>query len=678
MLEFFKELFDTSDFPARWHCGNWSQGLGWLHIVSDLMVFGAYFAIPVSLATYVRLKKQEVVFPKLYWLFAIFILSCGFTHLIEASIFWEPWYRFSGLMKAVTGAASWATVLMLWKAMPQAMALPGAAKLNVQLSREIEERKRSEAAMRESADQLSLAMAHAELGDWSWSARTNDCTLSARTAAILGVLPESRPTLALLRTQVHAEDRVLLPHETQSLPADAQNVSIDRELRFKRPNDGREVWIHVLGRVDLENGKPARARGIVQDVSGRKSSDADRERLLNSESKARSEAERANRMKDEFLATLSHELRTPLNAILNWAHILRTEPFSPDQNAMGLEIIERNSKTQVQLIEDLLDVGRIVSGKVRLDVQPVDLASVVNAAVDTVKPSALKKQIQLTSVLDPLAGPVRGDPARLQQVVWNLLANAVKFTPEGGRVNVSLERVNSHVEITVTDNGSGIDPEFLPFVFDRFLQADSSTTRRQGGLGLGLSIVKNLTELHGGTVSAKSPGVNQGATFRVQLPMPPLHQGGEGKGNRVHPGASTNGNDSDAVDLSGLRVFALDDETDALAALKHLFEMRGAEVMTACSGEQAIAALQAGRFDVVISDIGMPNMDGFEFIRRVRALQGPIRHVPAIALTAYARSDDRRRAMTAGFDTYLSKPVDAAELFAVVARQAARGKEAIS
>lgn len=676
MLEFFKELFDTSDFPARWHCGNWTQGLGWLHIISDLMVFGAYFAIPLSLATYVRLKKQEVAFPKLYWLFAIFILSCGFTHLIEASIFWEPWYRFSGLMKAVTGVASWATVLMLWKAMPQAMALPGAAKLNIQLSREIEERKKSETALRESADQLSLAMSHADLGNWSWSALTNECTLSSRTAAILGVLPESRPTLALLRTQVHEDDRVLLPHETQSLSADAENLSIDRELRFRRPSDSREVWVHVLGRVELEDGKPVRARGIVQDVSGRKNSDAERERLLNSESRARSEAERANRMKDEFLATLSHELRTPLNAILNWAHILRTEPFAPDQNEMGLEIIERNSKTQVQLIEDLLDVSRIVSGKVRLDVQPVDLAAVVSAAVDTVKPSALKKQIQLTSVLDPLAGPVRGDPARLQQVVWNLLANAVKFTPEGGRVNVSLERVNSHVEITVTDNGCGIAPDFLPFVFDRFLQADSSMTRRQGGLGLGLSIVKNLTELHGGSVSAKSAGLDQGATFRVQLPMPPLHHTADGKGSRLHPSASTNEHEPDTVNLAGVRIFAVDDEADALAALKHLFEMRGAVVNTASGGEQAIAALQADRFDVVISDIGMPGMDGFELIRRVRGLQGPMRHVPAIALTAYARSEDRRRAMTAGFDTYLSKPVEAAELFAVVARQAARGKEA--
>lgn len=668
--EFFQKLFDTAGFPARWHCGDWSEGHGWLHIISDLSVFVAYFAIPISLTYYVRSKKQEIVFPKLYWLFALFILSCGFTHLIEATLFWWPWYRFSGLMKAVTGMVSWVTVIMLIKVMPQAMSLPGAARLNTQLSREIDERKRSESALRESAARLTLAMKHADLGDWSWTAATDECVLSTRASEILGLPASGRPTWSSLRTMIHPAD---LERILRSKSLDDPESAMDIEFRFKRPSDGREIWAQVRGRLDEGPGNSTRALGIVQDVTARKDFDHERESLLARESSARSEAERANRMKDEFLATLSHELRTPLNAILNWCQLLRYEKGDGAQVETGLNIIERNSRTQVQLIEDLLDMSRIVSGKVRLDVQSVDLATVVRATIETVQPSAADKRIQLSSVLDPMAGPVRGDPARLQQIIWNLLSNALKFTPEGGHVHVAVERMNSQVEISVRDSGIGISPEFLPFVFDRFVQADASSSRRHGGLGLGLSIVKNLTALHGGTVSAESQGSGQGATFRVRLPLPALAQASDPTAvSRIHPSPPADACDVAAPDLSGLRILAVDDDSDALHAVKRLLEGRGASVSAVRTGPEALALLQQEPFHVLLSDIGMPAMDGFELIRLVRLLNGPPGQIPAVALTAFARTEDRQRAMVAGFDNYLSKPVELAELLVVVARLATR------
>ncbi len=385
-------------------------------------------------------------------------------------------------------------------------------------------------------------------------------------------------------------------------------------------------------------------------------------RLYRAAEEARADAEAANRMKDEFLATLSHELRTPLNAIVGWSRILRRGRPDGGMLLEGLETIERNSKMQVQLIEDLLDLSRIISGKLRLDVQNVNLVEVIDSAVATVRPAAEAKEIRLHSVLDPLAGPVTGDPARLQQVVWNLLSNAVKFTPRGGQVQIVLERVNSHVEVSVSDTGMGIPPEFLPHVFERFRQADGSTTRRHGGLGLGLSIVRQLVEMHGGSVRAKSPGEGRGATFSVSLPVSAAH------GHDARPRQTPQPDlVPAAASLAGVNVMVVDDENDARDLIHRILSQSRAVVTTAASVAEALTLMERHAFDVLLSDIGMPEQDGYELIRRVRERGLNGRTLPAVALTAFARPEDRRRALLAGFQVHVPKPVDPDELVAVVA-----------
>ncbi len=409
---------------------------------------------------------------------------------------------------------------------------------------------------------------------------------------------------------------------------------------------------------------------LYEDV---KQAAVERERLLDAERAARAEAERVSLMKDEFLATLSHELRTPLHAILGWSHLLRPRAGQDPELTEGLGVIERNARVQTQLIEDLLDMSRIISGKIRLDVQQVDLRDVVHAAIDSVRHAAEAREIRLHAVLDPLAGPVRGDPGRLQQCFWNILSNAIKFTPKGGKVQVSLERVNSHVEVRVTDNGHGIEPQLLPHLFDRFHQGDSSTTRHFGGLGLGLSIVKHLVELHGGGVRAQSDGKGQGATFCIELPLTAVYPP-DADTPREHPrGLALSAAAADHPPLHGITVLAVDDEPDARRLLKYVLESCGAHVITTTSAQEALEIVRRQRPDVIVSDIGMPDEDGYAFIKRVRALaveDGG--RTPAAALTAFARTEDRTRALRAGYQTHIAKPVEASELTAVVASLAQR------
>lgn len=380
------------------------------------------------------------------------------------------------------------------------------------------------------------------------------------------------------------------------------------------------------------------------------------------------ELREANRLKDEFLATVSHELRTPLTAILGWAHLLRAGQLDEKSATGALETIERNARAQSQLIDDLLDVSRIITGNLRLDVRQLDPGSFIEAAIEALRPAAAAKSVRIQKVMDTGVVSVSGDPARLQQVVWNLLSNAIKFTPKGGRVQVRLERINSHIEIAVSDTGAGIEPEFLPYVFERFRQADQKTTRQHGGLGLGLAIVRHLVELHGGTVQADSPGEGQGATFVVHLPVVPFHQKGN-PAERVHPSARDTVASYDCPErLEGLKVLVVDDEADTRELLRVGLGQCGAEVMTAGSAQEALAAIEESRPDLLISDIGMPGEDGYELIRKVRALSA-VRggKIPAIALTAYARTEDRLRALRAGYQMHISKPVELAELVAVMA-----------
>ncbi len=383
-------------------------------------------------------------------------------------------------------------------------------------------------------------------------------------------------------------------------------------------------------------------------------------------------AQEASRLRDEFLASLSHELRTPLNAILGYARMLRSGIIRPERHEHAIQTIERNATSLATIVEDVLDISRIISGKIRLSVQPVDFPDVVKNAIAAVTPAADARGVRLHAILDPQAAPISGDPERLQQILWNLLSNAVKFTAKGGQVQVRLERVNSHVEVAVSDTGIGIAPEFLPHVFERFRQADGGINRAKGGLGLGLSIVKQLTEMHGGTVEATSPGVGSGATFRLKIPLMIVHPVAE-YAERVHPHAASGRRSVPLGDLRGVRVVAVDDDADALSLLRELLQAAGAEVRTADSAEGAIRLLEKETPSVLVADLGMPRVDGFQLITQVRHHSDPaVRRIPAAALTAYARSDDRVRAISTGFQVHLAKPIDPAELVATIASLAKR------
>jgi PAS domain S-box-containing protein len=394
---------------------------------------------------------------------------------------------------------------------------------------------------------------------------------------------------------------------------------------------------------------------------------AEREQLLQSERFARSEAERLGHMKDEFLATLSHELRTPLNAIQGWATLLRQREVTAEDRTRGLEAIDRNVRAQAQIVSDLLDMSRIISGKIHLEVQLISLHEVIHNSIESVRASADAKKIRIRTLLDSSVGFVRGDPNRLQQILWNLLSNALKFTPAGGRVQVILERVNSHVELVVEDTGIGIAPEFLPYVFERFRQADGALTRRHGGLGIGLSIVKTLVELHGGSVRVKSAGENQGASFAVALPVSHVSEQEVERSQRL----PVLNDPLEAIELPRLdhtHLLIVDDEPDGRQLMVRILEGRGATVTAVARGSEALALLQSQTFDILVSDIGMPDLDGYELMRRVRLLDsnrsGPI---PAVAVTAYARAEDRQRSLLAGYQMHLAKPIEARELVAGIA-----------
>ena len=396
--------------------------------------------------------------------------------------------------------------------------------------------------------------------------------------------------------------------------------------------------------------------------------------------RAKRAAEEATRAKDEFLATVSHELRTPLTAILGWSRMLQTGNLDEPTSARALDAIERNAESQNQLIGDLLDFSRIISGKIRLDVGRVELAPLVEAAADVVRPAAEAKGIRLQAILDPKAGPVSGDPERLQQVLWNLLSNAVKFTPKGGRVQVRLARVNSSVEITVSDTGQGISAEFLPYVFERFRQADHTTTRRQTGLGLGMAITKHIVELHGGTVRAESPGEGQGATFVLRLPVMIVHTAetplfGVGGERQQQPPAEDHPRPAATVRLDGIHVLVVDDESDARELLTTILMQSGAAVTAASGVPDALDKLGRVRPDLLVSDIEMAEEDGYSLIRKVRVLEeGRGRRIPAIALTAHARASDRMRALAEGYHIHMSKPVEPAELVLAIANLADTGR----
>jgi len=536
----------------------------------------------------------------------------------------------------------------------------GASKI----ARDITEQRQARKALDAANARLKLALIASRLGDWSWDAKTDVVTLSETALRIFDVEPGTITTWIDMRNLVHEEDRERARVAVDSALADHSDYDI--EYRVQRA-DGSEGWISAKGQgIYDEDGTVIGMLGFVQDISQRKAAEAETERLYR-------QAEESSRLKEEFLATISHELRTPLSAILGWARMLRLGQLSPDNTAKALDTIERNARAQAQLIDDLLDVSRIITGKLRMDVRPSDPNSFIDAAVEAVRPAADAKGVRVQKVMDTASVSIPGDPVRLQQVVWNLLSNAIKFTPRGGRVQIRSERVNSHLEIVVSDTGQGISSDFLPHVFDRFRQADQKTSRLHGGMGLGLSIVRHLVELHGGTVSATSGGEGQGATFTVTLPITPLYQV-DASGGRVHPAAREllppdNGTDR----LDGLHILVVDDESDTRELLKQGLEYCGAKVSLAGSASEAVDSLASFVPDILISDIGMPGEDGYDFIRQVRDLPAERGgKIAAIALTAYTRIEDRLHALRAGYDMHVPKPVELAELVAVAASVARR------
>ena len=479
---------------------------------------------------------------------------------------------------------------------------------------------------------------------------------------------------------VHEAIRTGMPTVMSRIPSELLDASArdEEHLRILR-----ELRLTSYMCVPLmAQGRAFGAITFVSAESGREYSDGDlrfaqelatRASLAVENARAYARANEASRLKDEFLATLSHELRTPLNAILGYARMLRQETIAPDKTKPALEVLERNATSLRQIIEDVLDVSRIVAGRVRLNVEPVDLPGILHESVATVLPAAEAKGVRIEKVIDPITTPVSGDAGRLQQIVWNLLSNAIKFTARGGKVQVHLARVNSHVEIVVSDTGRGIAADFMPHVFERFRQADSTFSREHGGLGLGLAIAKNLAELHGGTITAASGGLNSGATFTVKLPLMIVHGSSEADGARVQPRAER---DMPLIEnvprLDGVRVLAVDDEPDSLDLLRTVLEAAGATVTTALSGAEALDSIQTSRADVIVADIGMPEMDGLQLIRSIRQLEEPIRSTAAAALTAYARAQDRITSLASGYQMHLVKPIDPLELIVAVATLAGR------
>jgi len=405
--------------------------------------------------------------------------------------------------------------------------------------------------------------------------------------------------------------------------------------------------------------------GILIWSAGRALNASDRARrsLLEAERAARGEVERASRLKDEFLATLSHELRTPITAILGWAQLLSRSTISREDLTEGIESITRNARTQAKIIDDLLDMSRIISGKIRLELQSLDLAGIVETAVGSIAPMASTREVSITTSIGLTPAPIVGDPARLHQVMWNLLSNAVKFSPVGGLVQVVLDRIDLQIQIQVIDNGQGIRPEFLPHLFERFRQQDGTSTRKHGGMGLGLSIARQLIELHGGTIRAASEGEDKGSTFAIRLPLRIADRSSSGQPSAAGPSPVT-----DFVNLTGVRVLVVDDEPDTRAIVSRLLQECYADVITADSADSALAALRQRRPHILVSDISMPHQDGYQLIRKVRDLPASEGgEIPAVALTAFARSEDQAQSKSAGYQVHMPKPIEPRHLIATIA-----------
>lgn len=549
-MEIF-DLFNTGRFVPRAQCGNWTAALIYLHNISDFFIWTAYIAIPVVLIRFAY-RRKELPFQQLFWLFGLFIVACGTTHLLDIILFYKPVYILSGWVKLITAAASWGTVIALFHVVPRALLMKSPDALEAEVARRV-----------------------AELQE-----------LNAQLAAA--------------------------------------NTTKDD--------------------------------------------------LLRREQESRQQAEAANRSKDEFLATVSHELRTPLTSILGWSALLATGNHEDASVKDAMAAIERNARAQTQIVDDLLDVSRIITGQMKLETVPLDVPTLIANALHSVYPAARAKNIALVTLINTpeSTATINGDEARLKQVIWNLVSNAVKFTPKGGHVEVALERENSQLLIRVSDNGIGIAPEFLPHVFERFRQSDSSTTRTYGGLGLGLAIARHLVEMHGGTIEAESHGIGQGATFTVRMPILAVNftlQEGEQRTAITSPLPQGN---LEGL-LQGLRLLVIEDDTDSRQLIRTVLELHGARVESVGTAHEGFKAVCERRPDVIVCDIGLPGEDGYRLMERIRQLppdEGGL--TPAIALTAYVSPRDRLLALSAGFQVHLPKPIQPEFLVSTVAELSGR------
>ncbi len=699
--ELWTNFFTSGSFIPHGHCYLWQTNLVWLHILSDALIALAYYSIPATLSYFVH-KREDLPFDWIFLLFGAFIVACGTTHLIEIWTLWHPTYWISGFVKALTATISIITAVKLVSLVPQALALPSSAQLeqaNQELQTQIAERLRIEKELRKYQNHLEEMV----------FVRTNEITKTneqlqqeiLERQCILETLRQSEERYRYLAeaipqlvwtTDANGEceffnqnwcDYTGLTLE-QSLgsgwlaalhPDDVQNaaevwsdavknsITYNNEYRFKRAVDGSYRWQLARGLpLKNEQGIVVKWFGTCTDIHEQKQILEERAHLLELEQIARAKAETANRIKDEFLAVLSHELRTPLNAILGWSRLLQNRRLDKVRTSEALATIERNASLQVQLIEDLLDISRILQGKLTLNITKINLESTILSALETMGLAAETKLIEVSTVFEPLPGQIMGDSTRLQQVVWNLLSNAIKFTPKGGKVEVRLKQADGYAQISVSDTGKGITPEFLPFVFDYFRQADSTSTRNFGGLGLGLAIVRNIIEIHGGMVKADSDGEGKGAIFTVSLPL--LPDGSSSLTDRQNDAEFLTSN---SLPLTGIRVLVVDDDNDSRDFIGFVLEQDGAFVISISSALEALQILAEVKPDVLVSDISMPEMDGYMLIQQVRTWtpeQGG--QIPAIALTAFARNDDRQAALKSGFQMHLSKPINPEELIAAI------------
>jgi PAS domain S-box-containing protein len=661
----FRGMLASDGFMPHGHCYLWDPKLVALHVVSDGLIGAAYVAISVTLAVLVYRARDEIPFSWAFLAFGAFIIACGATHFMEVWTLWHPTYWLAGNVKLLTALASVTTAIALPPLVPrvlgaiQAQRIAGERHAEFALARAREQLAQVEQVRRDEAVEIKARLAaivessedaiigkdlSGIISDWN---RGAERMLGYRAEEVIG-----RPIQLLVPRDRHEEESRIL----ETLRRGGQ-VEHFETVRVAKSGEHVQVSISVSPVRDA-TGVVVGAASIARDVTARKALEAEREALLGRERDARSAAEAANHAKDAFLATVSHELRTPLSPILAWVRMLREGGLDGEKTKHALETIERNARAQGQIVDDLLDVSRIVAGKLRLEARPIDLVPILRSAIEVTRPAAEAKAIQLEVALDTETGRVVGDPDRLNQVFWNLLSNAVKFTPRGGRVRVALERATTGARITVSDTGQGIRAEFLPHVFERFQQADTGSTRSHGGLGLGLAIVRHIVELHGGTVAVESAGPGEGARFTVEL---------AGAGGDVLRHAGERPARSSYPALGGLRVLVVDDEPDANDVVRTLLGTCGAEVRIAASAGHALEVLSGWRPDVVVTDIGMPDQDGYALLAGIEAQHSKLGRIPVIALTAYAGGENRVRILAAGFQMHVPKPIEPAELVVAVA-----------